>query len=498
VFSVCLTPPSSSGFFFDAAWVYLYWVSESHSSRGAPVDSMHQTGILAQLQQLQRGRVSGGGGGAHHVDRDDLPLRSCPQGHTLAGFSASTHNCDVCGEHAFPGVRLYGCRACNYDTCARCYAGLPGQAAPEPLAPLTAGVSEDLAALHLQEGASIEPCRAGTHRFVRGQCMVCKGCGCCTGYGRGCLLHQDGRARGEECGCGGGLLGCAKCGLCQACCGHEQLPGPERRAHSGDDGGGGGGGTERSKFVVHVGERSFTVESTASSLAAFKSERNMRSLRRDFAAKLGLDGADSVPPIRVDDAASQINSRGVKTGRRRQAAVAQRIIGNHAVEWKRVAQLAVLEVAKATGPRFCGGGVEAEKAVVCEGLLTVLEAAGWNIRAGIDRIWQGARTIDAVALDDEDENDQAILRHILSQIVGSVAELRAADPSQCERLERATARALTEEARTWRCAARLATLPASREVTSERSLVRGPLRRFVWPCFGWNFAYATSVLTTKY
>ena len=42
-----------------------------------------------------------------------------------------------------------------------------------------------------------------------------------------------------------------------------------------------------STFIVHVGEQSFTVQSTAASLAEFKSEGNMRSLRRDFAAKLG-------------------------------------------------------------------------------------------------------------------------------------------------------------------------------------------------------------------
>ena len=38
---------------------------------------------------------------------------------------------------------------------------------------------------------------------------------------------------------------------------------------------------------------------------------------------------------------------------------------------EQVAQLAVPEVAQATFPRFCDGGADAEKAVVCKGLLSV-------------------------------------------------------------------------------------------------------------------------------
>ena len=75
-----------------------------------------------------------------------------------------------------------------------------------------------------------------------------------------------------------------------------------------------------------------------------------------------------------------------------------------------------------------------------------------------------------VAIAGEDDDDRAILSHILSQIVERVADLRL-DPAQQARidhLERATARALTEEDRTWRCAARLAT--QCRSESSESSL----------------------------
>ena len=75
-----------------------------------------------------------------------------------------------------------------------------------------------------------------------------------------------------------------------------------------------------------------------------------------------------------------------------------------------------------------------------------------------------------VAIAGEDDDDRAILSHILSQIVESVADLRL-DPAQqvrIDHLERATARALTEEDRTWRCAARLAT--QGRSESSESSL----------------------------
>ena len=128
----------------------------------------------------------------------------------------------------------------------------------------------------------------------------------------------------------------------------------------------------------------------------------------------------------------------------------------------------------ATGPRFCDGGVDAEKAVVCEGLLMVLEGGGWKLRQGIDRTWMGKRSIDEVAIAGEDADDSAILSHILSQVVGSLTELRA-DPRQNERLahqEHAMARALAEEDRTWRCAARLATISGqgSKTVKSECSL----------------------------
>ncbi len=99
--------------------------------------------------------------------------------------------------------------------------------------------------------------RLGEHEYKKGTCMVCRGCGCCTGYGHcpcsvlcavcgvrarlchclchalavvcnrvcvprisffeRCCMHADGRERGLPCGCGAGDSGCTKCGLCKKC-----------------------------------------------------------------------------------------------------------------------------------------------------------------------------------------------------------------------------------------------------------------------------------------
>ena len=174
-------------------------------------------------------------------------------------------------------------------------------------------------------------------------------------------MHRDGRTGGEECGCGGGPSGCADCGLCESCAQHGSSRSSVRTQSQGDT-------DERSTFTVHVGGDSYTVQSTAASLAEFKSAQHMRTLRRDFAAKLGISLAE-LPEIQIDESAAVINPRacGLRGNRRK----AERIIENHRVEWLRVAQLAVPEVAKATNPRFCDGGADAEKTVVCDGLLRV-------------------------------------------------------------------------------------------------------------------------------
>ena len=60
------------------------------------------------------------------------PLRACPSGHALAAFETRRpgFTCDMCGEGAPRGARLYSCRACNFDTCEGCYATIPSAAAP--------------------------------------------------------------------------------------------------------------------------------------------------------------------------------------------------------------------------------------------------------------------------------------------------------------------------------------------------------------------------------
>ena len=65
----------------------------------------------------------------------------------------------------------------------------------------------------------------GTHEQYHGQCMICRNCFFCTGYGRSCInCRSKDRSddAGEACGCGGGQSGCRKCGMCRTCC--KSLP----------------------------------------------------------------------------------------------------------------------------------------------------------------------------------------------------------------------------------------------------------------------------------
>ena len=43
--------------------------------------------------------------------------------------------CDMCGQGMDGGTRLYGCRICNHDACAACYATLPAVAPAAPVHP---------------------------------------------------------------------------------------------------------------------------------------------------------------------------------------------------------------------------------------------------------------------------------------------------------------------------------------------------------------------------
>jgi Putative zinc finger in N-recognin (UBR box) len=62
-----------------------------------------------------------------------------------------------------------------------------------------------------------KPAAKSKHDFVRKECIVCAGCGNCTGYGSGCCRHKDLRPRGQPCGCGIGESGCSVCKMCKAC-----------------------------------------------------------------------------------------------------------------------------------------------------------------------------------------------------------------------------------------------------------------------------------------
>ena len=129
------------------------------------------------------------------------------------------------------------------------------------------------------------------------------------------------------------------------------------------------------------------------------------------------------------------------------------LIARREVEWKRIAQLAVPAVAKSTFPRFCSGGIEAEKATVNMELIDDLERRGWCIREGIKRIWAGERDIHVVAAD-ADIQDTHILRHILSLVVETPDKVvRTAEREQQAK------RALQHCDQTLRVAAKLATSP---------------------------------------
>ena len=138
------------------------------------------------------------------------------------------------------------------------------------------------------------------------------------------------------------------------------------------------------------------------------------------------------------------------------------LIARREVEWKRIAQLAVPAVARATFPRFCDGGIEAEKATVNMQLIDDLERRGWCIREGIKRIWAGERDIHVVA-GDADVQDTHILRHILSLVVESPDKVvRSAEREGQAR------RALRECDDTFRVAAKVATAPESYARQSDR------------------------------
>ena len=113
----------------------------------------------------------------------------------------------------------------------------------------------------------------------------------------------------------------------------------------------------------------------------------------------------------------------------------------------------------------------------------------------VERIWDGGRTVEAVAVAGEDDDDKVILRHVLAQVVEDVSEL-AEDPAHCAALreqQKVTQRALAEEDRTWRAAARLASLPPTAEAKSEAALLIAHVIQSVEPrVSGWQSLWPRS------
>lgn len=58
----------------------------------------------------------------------EAALKRCPAGHGLAVFVTDDEfECSICAGDVGAGVQMWGCRACDYDVCARC---LPSKARP--------------------------------------------------------------------------------------------------------------------------------------------------------------------------------------------------------------------------------------------------------------------------------------------------------------------------------------------------------------------------------
>merc|ERR1711964_151150 len=77
------------------------------------------------------------------------PPKKCPGGHSTQEFRTPTdkYNCDVCKQRGFPkNSRMYGCRKCDWDMCAKCYnGGLPKAAstAVEAIAAMLADAKKE-------------------------------------------------------------------------------------------------------------------------------------------------------------------------------------------------------------------------------------------------------------------------------------------------------------------------------------------------------------------
>jgi hypothetical protein len=261
-----------------------------------------------------------------------------------------------------------------------------------------------------QASAGEGACRAGSHRFVKRFCMVCKGCGCCTGFGRACVNHRDGRTGGEVCGCGFGPSGCADCGLCESCARQgvsfpavsgartpKETP-KEGEQHASPSSPSaaevrrrrlerlGGGGLNAPDAVAEDEERRQRVQEqddTAHSTEC-RTEDDVRD-RADISAIVRAIG-ETMGEMR----SPSVSGAGVNTGSQLSSDLRERstapldataagmagiIIEKHKVEWLRVAQLAVPDVAAATHPRFCDGGQDVEKKAVCDVLLSVRNEA---------------------------------------------------------------------------------------------------------------------------
>ncbi len=149
------------------------------------------------------------------------------------------------GQECGCGSGRSGCRHCGRcrsccDSSGSCRPVAGGNQAPAPEEKKDEGAVSSPSLAPVPEP---EP-EPRPHDFYEEQCMVCKQCFQCTGYGIGCCENKSGSSgrpekAGQECGCGGGRSGCRHCGRCRSCCdssgscrpvaGANQAPAPEEK-----------------------------------------------------------------------------------------------------------------------------------------------------------------------------------------------------------------------------------------------------------------------------
>eukprot|EP01048_Picozoa_sp_COSAG05_P025081 COSAG05_NODE_6208_length_1000_cov_0.815760_1_plen_304_part_01 len=91
------------------------------------------------------------------------------------------------------------------------------------------------------------------------------------------------------------------------------------------------------------------------------------------------------------------------------------ILKSHRSKFKRIAQLAVPDVADATGPKLCRGGWLVERDHAVKEILTPLELQGWKLLQPTKRLWDNCRNVIELTRGC-DAKSSSIIREILDMV----------------------------------------------------------------------------------